>query len=49
MCDDFVGKESAWPPVLVVQLTVYKEKVPATSFCPVHTFVCKQSLDVFNF
>lgn len=34
MCDDFVGKESAWPPVLVVQLTVYKEKVPATSFCP---------------
>lgn len=35
MCDDLVGKESTWPPVLVVQLTVYREKVPATSFCPV--------------
>lgn len=34
MFDDLVGKESPWPPVLVVPLTVCKEKVPATSFCP---------------
>lgn len=35
MCDDLVGKEITWPPVLVVQLRVYRGKVPATSFCSV--------------